>query len=50
MSSIDNASMKVKIWMECESFLEELKMGFGKDHVANTSVHVRVELKLTWEK
>jgi len=30
--------------------LDELKIGVGKDHLANTRVYVWLELKVTWEK
>lgn len=36
--------------MECESFLEEVKIGFGNDHLANTNVYVWVALQVTWKK
>lgn len=47
LSAIDNASA---IEVKCESFLEELKIGVGKDHLASTLVYMWVELKVTWEK
>jgi hypothetical protein len=36
--------------MECESFLEEVKIGVGKDHLANTNVYVWLVIRVTWEK